>query len=73
LVGNGAIAATAAIGNDGKVIMDKYGCIPCGYIYDPAKGDPENGIPAGTPFEELPDDWVCPVCSAGKDQFEKTA
>jgi rubredoxin len=52
-------------------IMDKYRCIPCGWIYDPAKGDPENGIVAGTPFEELPDDWSCPLCGAEKSQFEK--
>ncbi len=51
--------------------MDKYECTICGYIYDPAAGDPDNGIPAGTPFEKLPDDWVCPLCSVGKDQFEK--
>jgi rubredoxin len=53
--------------------MDKYECIPCGYIYDPAVGDPDNGIPAGTSFEKLPSDWVCPLCSASKDQFEKVA
>jgi rubredoxin len=53
--------------------MDKYECIPCRYIYDPAEGDPDNGIPKGTPFEKLPDDWVCPICGAGKDQFEKAA
>lgn len=51
--------------------MDKYICTVCGYVYDPDKGDPESGIKPGTPFEELPDDWVCPVCGAGKDQFEK--
>jgi rubredoxin len=51
--------------------MDRYRCIVCGYIYDPAKGDPEAGIEPGTPFEELPDDWVCPLCGATKDQFEK--
>jgi rubredoxin len=56
-----------------EVSMDKYGCIPCRYIYDPAEGDPDNGIPKGTPFEKLPDDWVCPICGAGKDQFEKVA
>jgi rubredoxin len=50
--------------------MDKYVCAVCGYIYDPALGDPENGIAAGTTFEDLPDEWVCPVCGAGKDQFE---
>jgi rubredoxin len=52
-------------------LMDKYECTACGYIYDPAEGDPENGIPKGTPFEKLPEDWVCPLCSVGKDQFEK--
>ena len=51
--------------------MDKYECIACGYIYDPQIGDPENGVAAGTPFEDLPDDWVCPDCGVGKDQFEK--
>ncbi len=48
----------------------KYECMVCGYIYDPAKGDPENGVAAGTEFSALPDDWACPVCGAGKDQFE---
>ena len=51
--------------------MDRYVCIPCGYIYDPAEGDPENEIPAGTSFEDLPDDWVCPACGVGKEYFEK--
>lgn len=51
--------------------MAKYECIVCGYVYDPEEGDPDGGIKAGTPFEELPDDWVCPVCGADKDQFEK--
>ncbi len=51
--------------------MDKYECTVCGYIYDPKLGDPEGDIKPGTPFEELPDDWVCPVCGAGKDRFEK--
>lgn len=50
---------------------DKYVCSICGYIYEPAVGDPENGIPPGTAFEKLPDDWTCPVCGAGKDAFEK--
>jgi rubredoxin len=50
--------------------MKKYVCGVCGFVYDPAKGDPENNIPAGTAFENLPDNWVCPVCGAGKDQFE---
>ncbi|MGB9742123.1 MAG: rubredoxin [candidate division WOR-3 bacterium] len=50
--------------------MQRYVCTVCGYVYDPGAGDPENGIPAGTPFESLPEDWVCPVCGAAKDQFE---
>ncbi|MBQ8067143.1 MAG: rubredoxin [Solobacterium sp.] len=50
--------------------MDQYEC-PCGYIYNPEEGDPDNNIPAGTPFEDLPDDWMCPVCALGKDQFTK--
>jgi flavin reductase (DIM6/NTAB) family NADH-FMN oxidoreductase RutF/rubredoxin len=49
--------------------MKKYVCDVCGYVYDPAEGDPDNGVPAGTPFEKLPAGWVCPVCGAGKDQF----
>jgi flavin reductase (DIM6/NTAB) family NADH-FMN oxidoreductase RutF/rubredoxin len=51
--------------------MDKYRCTICGYIYDPEKGDPDSGVKPGTPFEELPDNWVCPICGAAKDQFEK--
>ena len=49
--------------------MQKYKCDVCGYIYDPAKGDPENGVQPGTAFAALPDDWVCPECGVGKDQF----
>ena len=51
--------------------MDNYVCQVCGYIYDPALGDPDSGIEPGTPFEDLPDDWTCPVCGATKDDFEK--
>jgi len=51
--------------------MAKYKCTVCGYIYDPQLGDADGGIKPGTPFEEIPDDWVCPVCGASKDQFEK--
>lgn len=51
--------------------MDKYQCGPCGYIYDPAEGDPDSGIAPGTPFEDLPEDWCCPICGVGKDMFEK--
>ena len=51
--------------------MDKYVCGVCGYVYDPEEGDPDNGVEPGTAFEDLPDDWTCPVCGASKDQFEK--
>jgi rubredoxin len=50
-------------------LMKKYQCQVCGYIYDPAEGDPEANIPPNTPFENLPADWVCPICGATKDQF----
>jgi len=50
--------------------MKKYQCLLCGYIYDPQSGDRENGVAPGTSFDDLPDDWVCPDCGAGKDQFE---
>lgn len=51
--------------------MKKYQCDVCGYIYDPENGDPDNGIEPGTPFEELPDSWVCPLCLVGKDSFSE--
>ena len=51
--------------------MEKWTCIVCGYVYDEAGGDPDSGIAPGTKFEDLPDDWVCPVCGVSKDQFEK--
>ena len=54
-----------------QTTMDKYVCDVCGYTYDPATGDPDNGIAPGTPFEELPDDWTCPLCGVGKDDFNK--
>ncbi len=50
--------------------MDKYVCTLCGYVYDPSVGDPDEDIAPGTKFEDLPDDWYCPVCGAGKDDFE---
>ena len=53
--------------------MQKYVCTVCGHIYDPAVGDPDKGIPAGTSFENLPADWLCPLCSVGKDMFEPQA
>jgi flavin reductase (DIM6/NTAB) family NADH-FMN oxidoreductase RutF/rubredoxin len=55
---------------EGVTNMKKYKCLMCGYIYDPAVGDTENGVEAGTAFEDLPDDWVCPECGVGKDEFE---
>jgi rubredoxin len=53
--------------------MEKWECTACGYIYDPEEGDPVNGIKSGTPFEDLPDDWVCPQCGVGKEFFQKIA
>ena len=53
-----------------RILMKRYVCIPCGYIYDPAEGDPDGDIAPGTAFEDLPEDWVCPVCGASKDMFE---
>jgi rubredoxin len=53
--------------------MDKWQCSICGYMYDPEKGDPDNGVNPGTAFEDIPEDWVCPVCGASKDEFEKVS
>jgi len=52
--------------------MTKYVCTVCGYVYDPEAGDPDGGVVPGTPFADVPDDWVCPVCGAAKDAFERT-
>jgi rubredoxin len=49
---------------------EKWVCTRCGYIYDPENGDPEHGVPAGTPFDKLPDDWICPICYANKEEFD---
>ncbi|MGD8242333.1 MAG: rubredoxin [Desulfobacterales bacterium] len=51
--------------------MDKYVCTICGYVYDPAEGDPDNDVNPGTAWDDVPEDWVCPICGAGKDDFEK--
>ncbi len=51
--------------------MKKYVCIACGYIYDPEIGDPDNGVDPGTSWESVPEDWLCPLCGVGKDQFEE--
>ena len=57
-------------GITGGTTMQKYVCNLCGYIYDPEIGDPDNGVAAGTAFADLPEDWVCPDCGAGVDDFE---
>ncbi len=54
-----------------EAVFTKYYCTACGYVYDPAIGDPDHGIPAGTRFEDLPDNWVCPVCGTEKADFAK--
>ena len=50
--------------------MQKYVCNTCGHVYDPEEGDEDSGIAPGTPFEDIPDDWVCPVCGVSKSDFE---
>jgi flavin reductase (DIM6/NTAB) family NADH-FMN oxidoreductase RutF/rubredoxin len=55
------------------VAADKYKCNVCGYVYEPAVGDPDNGIPPGTAFEDLPESWTCPICAAPKSEFSKEA
>lgn len=55
----------------GSFVMKKYVCNVCGYVYDPEIGDPDNGIEPGTAFEDLPEDWVCPLCSVGKEDFSE--
>jgi rubredoxin len=51
--------------------MKKFRCVICGYVYDPVEGDPDDGIKPGTEFNDLPVDYICPVCGAGKDEFLK--
>ncbi len=51
--------------------MDKWICVPCGYVYDPVTGDPDSGIEPGTKFEDIPEDWACPLCGVSKADFEK--
>ncbi len=50
--------------------MKKYICRVCGYVYDPIEGDPDSGIMPGTPFEEIPEDWECPICGVTKEEFD---
>ena len=56
--------------SEGDTKMKKYFCNPCGYTYDPEKGDPEHGIAPGTAFEDIPDDWCCPLCGVSKSMFQ---
>ncbi|HBP37337.1 MAG TPA: rubredoxin [Clostridiales bacterium] len=51
--------------------MKSYVCNLCGYVYDPVKGDPDSGVAPGTDFADIPEDWVCPQCGAGKDDFSE--
>ncbi len=51
--------------------MSKYVCVVCGYVYDPVDGDPDNGVEPGTAWEAVPEEWLCPLCGVGKDQFEE--
>ena len=51
--------------------MEKWECMVCGYVYNPADGEPDGDISPGTSFEDLPEDWVCPDCGVGKDKFKK--
>ena len=50
--------------------MEEWVCVVCGYVYDPEIGDPDSGVAPGTSWEDVPEDWVCPLCAVGKDQFE---
>jgi rubredoxin len=55
----------------GDYTMNQWRCTICGYVYDPAAGDVANGVPPGTSFADIPDDWVCPMCGVGKEMFEE--
>jgi flavin reductase (DIM6/NTAB) family NADH-FMN oxidoreductase RutF/rubredoxin len=65
----GDFSSAQAGGEEGD--SGEFVCVICAYVYDPAEGDPKNGIPPGTPFSEIPDDWICPVCRAGKEYFQE--
>ncbi len=62
--------ADAAAAKPKPAAVDRYVCSVCGYVYDPAQGDPDNGVTSGTRFEDIPDSWTCPVCGAEKSKFE---
>ncbi len=69
LAGSDRVLDLAESADKGRTTMEKYVCDICGYVYDPEKGDPDNGVKPGTAFEDLPDDWVCPKCKVGTDKF----
>lgn len=56
--------------NKNRTVMKKYRCVVCGWVYDPAIGDADSGIAPNTPFEDIPEEWVCPLCGVGKEDFE---
>lgn len=73
LIKRGTTPATAPsyVAPEKKAPAARYQCLACGYIYDPARGDPENGVNPGTPFEQMSESWVCPVCGAARSQFDR--
>jgi rubredoxin len=62
---------SAGYGKRRTKLMAKWVCDVCGYVYDPEVGDPDNGVAAGTAWEDVPEEWVCPLCGVGKDQFSE--
>lgn len=67
---NGLTEAIAVAIEEDEEALQRYVCIPCGWIYDPVEGDPDSGIAPGTPFKDIPDDWTCPACGVGKEYFK---
>ena len=63
--------ATVKVETSSAEVGGKWKCIICGYVYDPVNGDPDSGIPPGTTFEDIPDDWFCPICGSDKSNFAK--
>lgn len=70
LLGDLKLLAAAGTLERGGINMDKWVCTVCGYVYDPEVGDPDNKIAPGTAWEDVPEDWLCPICGASKDDFE---
>ncbi len=66
----GVEAALSVVSSGKAEKMEKYVCVICGYIYDPESGDPDGGVAPGTAWEDVPEEWTCPECGVGKDQFE---